>query len=104
MSERDICERLDEKSREPTETVMRQWDQIRHQVETLPGASMPRDNFEGLVDWLVGDCAEAAATIRALRTLLRRADTLLAEFPSDASYGSSEEWRDRVRMFLEERS
>lgn len=48
--------------------------------------------------------AEAAATIRALRALLRRADTLLAEFPSDESYGSSEEWRDRVRMFLEERS
>lgn len=70
MSERDIVERLREKALEPTEIVMKQWDQIRHQVEVLPGASLPRDSFEALVDWLVGDCSEAAAEILRLRAEL----------------------------------
>jgi hypothetical protein len=79
MSERDICERLEAPA---------YW---------ISGSSEGHDGENDAP-------REAATTIRALRALLRRADSLLAEFPSDASYGSSEEWRDRVRMFLEERS
>lgn len=48
------------------------WDQIRHQVETLPGSDLPRMNFESLIEDFIEALRKAADEIERLQALLAR--------------------------------
>lgn len=48
--------------------TMKQWDQIRDQVQRLPGSDLPRLNFEGLMETLSDKIKEAAELLDITET------------------------------------
>lgn len=58
-------------------SVMKRWDEIRHQVETMAGSDLPRLSFEGLVEHFTDALTEAADNIHRLTRQLAEARVAL---------------------------
>ena len=56
--------------------TMKRWDQIRRQIETMPGADLPRMNFEDLIEDFSDKLNEAAAEIECLRLTVEQLQSL----------------------------
>ena len=59
------------------EEHMKQWDRIRCYVETLPGASLPRDMFENVIE-TVEEEAQREAYEKAAKVCERHENSYLA--------------------------